>query len=435
VQQRSVRPLDDKFAERLEISRVPTRLMSRLGPESDEEERKKEAEDPRNKAIKRHEEQQRRVVEYLDKARKIQPDPKKGFRDPDNLFRNTVGLLDGGKLTLTILSPTHYSPNLHFDSRFKHPKIGGDYPADRKAPGAGLIFDDTTAFGTVLPSSAPASPNPIQTLPSKVAAVPALPGEMRVFTRGLDLTEDGFKNTFVHEGQHVADLNPRLPKASSWNDLLEAYKSEFRAFWIQPPPPRVGGIAPQSIDNLPEPTGRAGKPDNSSKLTISHGCTICPAPDPSAKAFEEHKTGMRNARQEKIFWHIMSNYKAQEYDCCYVYNDAFHREVNRFSVPESVNLINSDRMMNLNLALHTLNLSMTVSQVVGTQLAPLLTALEPLDWAFLKDTTLSAPFWTLLDGNAPKFVHDAIKALEKSGTRKQVTEAEVTAALSGKLKP
>jgi hypothetical protein len=82
VQQRSVRPLDDKFAERLEISRVPTRLMSRLGPESDEEERKKEAEDPRNKAIKRHEEQQRRVVEYLDKARKIQPDPKKGFSRP-----------------------------------------------------------------------------------------------------------------------------------------------------------------------------------------------------------------------------------------------------------------------------------------------------------------------------------------------------------------
>jgi hypothetical protein len=230
-------------------------------------------------------------------------------------------------------------------------------------------------------------------------------------------------------------LNPRLPKASSWNDLLEAYKSEFRAFWIQPPPSRVGGLAPQSIDNLPEPTGKAGKPDNSSKLTISHDCTICPAPNPSAKAFEEHKTGMKNARQERIFWHIMSNYKAHQYDCCYVYNDAFHKEVNRFSVPESVNLINSDRMMNLNLTLHTLNLSMTASQVIGTQLVPLLTALEPLDWAFLKDTTLSAPFWTLLDGNAPKFVHNAIKALEKTGTRRQVTEAEVTAALFGKLRP
>ena len=41
----------------------------------------------------------------------------------------------------------------------------------------------------------------------------------------------------------------------------------------------------------------------------------------------------------------MTNYSTQQSYCCYVYNKKFYDEVNRFAFPESVNLINSDRLI------------------------------------------------------------------------------------------
>jgi hypothetical protein len=153
-----------------------------------------------------------------------------------------------------------------------------------------VVFVDTNAFGKVNLPSPPSSPPNIQTLspkeehapgetapsPEKTKSVPApappapapfVPGDIFYFTRGLDITEAQFNNTFVHEGQHIADLSPKVPIATSANDILEAYKSEFRAFWIQPPLPPVRGLGAQAIDSLPEPKGNA---DNSRQVIISN---------------------------------------------------------------------------------------------------------------------------------------------------------------------
>jgi Domain of unknown function (DUF4157) len=472
VQQNGGQTLQGEFAGRHDISRAPTSLISRKVPDPvREEQEKKQAqknEEAKKEAVKRHVEQQRRVADLLDKARKIQPDPKKGLRDPDNLFHNTVGLLDSGRLTLTILSPTHYAPDRHFDSRYRfdaqgNQSMGGDYPADPRVGGPGIVWEANPPAGKInIPRPSPGiqtlpkktehtpgelEPKPERTepkktepTPTKAAGQPAAPppfspSNVYFFTRGLDITEGDFKNTFVHEAQHVADLSPKSPTLGSWSDILEAYKSEFRAFWIQPPRPRVGALAPESIDILPEPTGKA---DNSRKVTISQPakCTICPAPEPSAKAgksaFAEPKTDMKNPRQEQIFWYILSHYQGQEYDCCYVYNETFHKEVNRFAYPESVNLINSPRLMDLNLELQNLNKSMTLSQVSGTKFVVLLAQLEPLDWAFLNDPKLSKPFWNALTTAAPGFLYKGVKALVKKGSKDTLSAAEVNKALAGK---
>jgi Domain of unknown function (DUF4157) len=469
LQQSESQSLHGEFARQRYISRAPGSLLSRKTPSPDEGKQKNET--AKRKTVEQHVKQLHKVSDYLDSARKLQPDPKKNLRDSDSLFHNTVELLDHGKLTLTVLSPTHYSANLHFDTRVKFDSRGGfptpapDYSADPKTPSAGLVFDDKSSFGMVK-SDVPDAPQPlsekIEQEPARVdyrtgksepaatksgpppakpssqapvATSPFLPGDVRLFTRGLDMTEDNFRNTFVHEGQHVADLTPRLQSAHNANDLLETYKSEFRAFWIQPPPrPPGGGIGQPAIDRLPEPKGKA---DNSREVIIfqPEHCKLCSAPAPSAKAGKGAdavaKTGMKNPRQEAIFWHIISHYQDQQYDCCYVYDKHFHDQVNEFAFPEGVNLINSDRLMNLNLEVRNLNKSLTLTQVSNTKFAEVVARLEPLDWVFLNDGS-SKPFWETLTSSAPGFVYKGMKALVREGMKNPVSAADVSQALSRK---
>ena len=440
------------------ISRAPAGLLSRDGPISSDEARKKEAarknEAAKKATIQKHVNQQRKVATFLDNGRKIQPDPKKGLRDPDNLFHNTVELLDRGKLTLTILSPTHSHPNRHFDTRVRFDAqgnhFGGDYPAVPIGGLEGVVENKESAFGQVNLPSPPPSPPTIQTLPPKVerapgetapapekakpaptpaippAPAPFAPGDIYYFTRGLDIIEDQFRNTFVHEGQHIADLSPKNPVATSAYDKLENYKTEFRAFWIQPP---LKGFGSQAIDHLPEPKGKA---DNSSKVTISkpEDCKICKPPSASAPA--EVKTELKNPRQEAIFWYIMTHYQAQQYDCCYVYDEKFRKAVNAFAYPGSVNLINSNRLIKLNLELPNLNPSMTLTEVNSAKFVALLTQLDGLDWAFLNDPKLSKPFWDALKIAAPGFLYKGVNALVEKGTKNPVSAVDVNKALSGK---
>jgi hypothetical protein len=128
----------------------------------------------------------------------------------------------------------------------------------------------------------------------------------------------------------------------------------------------------------------------------------------------------------------MTNYRTQQYDCCYVFNKNFYDEVNRFAFPESVNLINSDRLMNLNLELPNLNKSMTLSEVNSTKFVVLLTKLDTLDWVFLNDPILSKPFWGALKIAAPGFLYKGVNALLRKGTKNPLTTADISKALSGK---
>jgi hypothetical protein len=140
-------------------------------------------------------------------------------------------------------------------------------------------------------------------------------------------------------------------------------------------------------------------------------CSLCPPNDPSGKSFAEPKTAFKNARQEDIFWYIVTNYPNHGYDCCYVYNEQFHKEVNQFAHPESVNLISSERLMKLDLELPNLKVSTTNFDV-------LLSQLEPLDWAFLSDASLSKPFWDALKAAAPESLYKRVKALLPKGTKR-----------------
>jgi hypothetical protein len=407
-------------------------------------------------AKQKHEDEQRLVIDLMDKARKIQPDPKKDFRDPDNLLRNSVQMFDSGRFRLTVLSPTHYSPQLHFDTRVQHPNIGGDYPwsppKDPKAPGPGLI-NETGTLGRFEPvQSTPTTIGGIQTLPPKVERAPgapaptpappppptlstapptfssAPPGDIFLFTRNADVASE-FRQIFVHESQHVADLSSQLDtaKAGSLDEKMEGYKSEFRGFWIQPSFARTSLLAPGG-PRFVEPKGKA---DNSKQVTITADkqCSVCPRNDPG-KGFVEPKTDFKNPRQEEIFWHILTNYPNHGYDCCYVFNQSYHDEVNRFAVPESINLINSERLMKLDLEMQSLNKSMTKAEVAAKNIVVLLSQLEPLDWIYLSDTTLAKPFWDSLNAVTPKFVVTGVNGLLKKGSKKSVSETEVKKALS-----
>ena len=128
----------------------------------------------------------------------------------------------------------------------------------------------------------------------------------------------------------------------------------------------------------------------------------------------------------------MSKYKDQQFDCCYVFNQNFRNEVDKFDLPKGLNLINSVRLLDLNLELQKLNKSMTLSQVSSTKFVVLLTQLESLDWVFLNDLELSQPFWDALKVTAPVFLSKGVNALVRRGTKNPVSAADVNKALSGK---
>jgi hypothetical protein len=455
VQQGGGKTSDNGIGGRHGISQAPSDVIARkLPPDLSEEVPETELNKKRT-AIKKHEDEQRAVIDLMDKARKIQPDPKRGIADPDNLLHNTVQMFDAGRFRLTVLSPTHYSKELHFDPGVTHPTVGGDYPErppkDPKTPGPQLVYEPS-ASGRTIPAPRAGAIGQIQSLPPKVERVPGEPapketptppakistapptflpflqGDVYMFTHGVDVVTQ-FRQIFAHEGQHVADLSTQRVAANSLDEKLEAYKSEFRAFWIQPHLQRTTLLDPGGT-RFAEPTGKA---ENSKKVTIpdpQKNCTLCPPGDSSGKAFAESKTAMKNARQEEIFWHIINNYTKHQYDCCYVYNEQFHKAVDEFAYPQSVNLINSERLMNLDLELQNLKKDMTRSQVGGTNFVGVLTKLEPLDWAFLNDPKLAKPFWDTLNANAPEFVKNGVKGLLKKGTKAAVSEAEAKKALS-----
>ncbi|HVF66316.1 MAG TPA: DUF4157 domain-containing protein [Pyrinomonadaceae bacterium] len=471
---------DSGRAESEVISRAPAGLLSRQPKPSAADDARKKDEAQRLDRIKFHVEQQKKVAAYLDNARKLTPDAKRGIRDPDNLVHNSVQMLDGGKLTLTVMTPTHYEPKFVFDSRFKFdskgafPKIGGEYPPDRKG-GVGMEVQENVNVGgqvkiptpptppikldtTTRPeeptrervdptkpippkpaptTTAPAPTKPAPTTPTPTTTAPApsapfSPGDVILYTQGLTVGEEDFRQTFVHEVQHVADLSPKTPNMTNWSDVLESYKSEFRAHWIQPQrPPAAGGVGRPAIDMLPDPSV---KPDNTTPVTVKNpaGCNLCPPPPPGAKgaaAFSEPKTAMKNARQEQIFQHLLSKYPQAGYDCCYVFNRQFHNEVNRFAQPEGLNVINSDRLMNLNLELRKLTTATTKDDIAKTNVVSHVQALDALDWAFLNDRKVSAPFWDALKKGAPKFLADFVKRLAKMAAKRPLSPADIAGEL------
>lgn len=421
--------------------------------------------DKKQRARAHHEQQQRLVLGFLKDALKLKPNPKDPL-DADTLYRNTAELIEtpkpGRKISLTILTPTHYSTDarpVYFDSRCQHPRIGGNYPADPdpnnpKPSGQGLVSENPETAGRVhfapqpqalstmkkeevtlervSPTQGPSrSPSPAPAPPRVPASAPVpwtwswTQGSMLLFFNDLvtDITDAGLRNVFVHEGQHVVDLSQRTledPGATDSQMVLEHYKSEFRSFWIQPavpprpPEPGVERIYGPAIENPPAPD----KPANSQK-TVTDTCPCRPAQSPTGGAAttpsppKSVQTGLKNRRQEVIFLHLI--YKYPNFKCFYVCDAAFRKEVDDFAFPAGVNVVNSQRLLELNLELQKLDTKMKPADVAKTGFRQAVLDLDAVDWAFLKETKLSAPFWKDLDDRAPKPLVEAVKKSAKAG--------------------
>jgi hypothetical protein len=419
-------------------------------PDTDKEKKKK--------AIAHHEKQQKLVAGYLKAALSLTPDPKKPLA-ADNLYRNTAQMIESKTrpVSLTILTGTHYSTDkrpVYFDADVQHPKIGGDYPPDRdpsKPPvGRGLVTEKPEAAGKVefapLPvptttvtkteerthervspsTNAPRTPPPPTPPPAKAPAAPfkfvRTQANMFLFHNDLvrDITDAEFRNTFVHEGQHAADLHERVRQEPGKPDVdivLASYQSEFRAFWIQPvvpekpPPEGVPRIGRPAIENPPEAKGKAPSP-----FDVTGACP-CPKdpnlpPDPKATS-KTVKTALKNPRQEVIFRHLISYYP--HYRCFYACEPGFKKAADDFAFPVGVNVVNSPRLIELNLEVQNLEKTMKPADVARTGFRTAVLDLDAVDWAFLNDKQLSAAFWTDLDARAPKTLADALKASAKAG--------------------
>ena len=417
----------------------------------------KDDEAKKAKMVAHHKKQQQLVVDFLKKAQALTTDPKEPLAG-DNLFRNTAELVNTGKANLFVLTPTHYSSStspMFFDVRVPHPQIGGDYPVDPSDPPVNTYSNETLnviglerpgleAGGTTTKAKTPSKPEPITTTPPKEEIspgerkeeappkpkAPATKGptvawslsDIKLYTPETPISEGDLKNTFVHEGQHVADLSRMsLESTKDWEQIFELYKTEFRAFWIQPPNPSCAEgicLAAPDIDRLPAPTE---KPDNTRRVDERAGCTVC-SPTTSSKTPAKGPAGtethLRNKRQEKIFWHLIDHYQQDQFDCYYTCSKAFRDAVDAFEIPESVNLINSARLLELNLTAQKLERSMKRGEVAKTGFAAAVEALDAVDWAFLRQQIKTAtgkgkaskPFWTSLKGHAPDFVYKAMEA-------------------------
>jgi uncharacterized protein DUF4157 len=400
------------------------------------------------KAVKQHQEQQKNVASLMDEGRKKSADAARGTLDPDNLFHNTVELIDGNKIRLTVFSPTHDTATrkppqrAYFDATKHFPDIGGDYPADPDIKNDNkLMYTEPGVSGETASLSL------------------RVPGFVSVFTQDFLIGKDEFRKVLVHEGQHFADLHgPAMQdvqirdpefgtKELGLSELaLEKYKSEFRAYWIQPPIPPAcsGGVC------LGQATGErwadaSEKAENKDPVEVTPAeCTICPEPKPSRKGAKptpaKVKTNMQNRRQEQIFHYLMREYKKDQFGCCYVYDSAFRTEVDNFRLPASVNPVNSIRLFNLTVELEKMNPGMSREQVLKADFAKAVEDLDPTDWLALyeqkqvdkhkkKSGGQLAPFWDLTR-KAPVPLADAMKAL---ADKKNPKPSEVHDALQKAL--
>ena len=418
-------------------------------------------------AVKDHTDQQQRVVQFLSNALKIKADPIKGPLDPDNLYHNTAELVDpaqNAKTVLKVLTPTHYSdPNnpIYFDYRVGHPQIKGDCPADPHKQDTGLVSPPTpgthgqtealpsqsTGLGTsttpkvehaptridpTYTGKEPAPPQPEATQPgrTKTSTKPTTPpviawsaAEIKLFLERAAITEAEFRNVFVHEGQHVADwIYLKDTKQTNWENVLEAYKSEFRAFWIQPPVLRTCATcaAPQG-GPFPDPKP-IPKSEKQSTVTLPPGqsCAACGGSSTPAKGTATSPTSqvttMKNNRQESIFWYLLSKYPANHFDCFYVCSKNFRDAVDAYDSPAGSNLANSTRLIDLNIKVQKLNPAMTRTEFRQTDFQFAIEHLDAVDWTFLNDEKLSAPFWNSVKAFAPPPIYKSFHDLAKTAS-------------------
>jgi hypothetical protein len=394
---------------------TPAHLQRTASPQDEQ----KKAEAKRS-----HEEEQQNIVGLIAQMRTIKSDPSKGFEDPDNLLHNALEWLpEAGQASssrpqakLTILSPTHEPDSrdpkrgrAFFDSRVQYPNIGGDYPADPAIKTAdGLVYRP-------LPAQAETTFD-----------------EVEIFTDSF-FDFEVLRKVLVHELQHVADQSGMTTLRTFGmpsSDLLAAeehYKTEFRAFWIQPPPPKAAGAPPASqtfgqlqlphtgpfVPPVTEDFGSSQDPaSNADPVSVSDPstCKVC------AMGKQSVPTKFKNRKQEKIFWYLVKKYTFRQFDCFYVCSTEFQKLVNDlFVFPEGVNLANSVRIETLSRAVQASHSQMTEVDPAIRQVFVAARGLDAIDRQFLQVEEQSGPFWRQVRAHIPGALLDTITNLIKTG--------------------
>jgi len=356
-------------------------------------------------ALESHKKEQANVYQMIEQMKKIKADPAKGYEDPDNLLHNALEWIAGdadpersgaslapgqptttalGRHPLAVLSPTEDFTTrdqtrglAFFDPTVKYPLTGGIYPTDPNIKqDEHLQYAQAGVHGEIVDLAHP-------------------PYIALYAATSFDYEE--LQKVLIHEVQHLADRHQpsyMLIGRSAVERAKERYKTEFRAFWIEPEP-------------LPSPSPFPSGPSQSFSVQVNAlnkypvtiadpaNCTACP---PAGQSMPTH---FKNQKQQNIFWYLKEIYARDHFDCFYVWDPDFRKMVDDFSFPQSVNLVESIRIQALVEAFRK------VDPAAGNQDSALLRVLaaakdlDNLDRQFLQDEGRSASFWTQLRQHVP----------------------------------
>jgi hypothetical protein len=340
------------------------------------------------KAVEDHLQDQKDVNAWIGLTRELLSfDPSRGLDDPGNLLYNSAEFILDKRASLRVLSLTDDADirnkqrgRAFFDDRVTFPNIEGDYPAD-------IAITDDAAIRYQTSSSVLG-----ETIGTTVRLYV---GNMK---RPVDFEE--LQRVLVHEVQHVADRNREATVGNPQTEHFETYKSEFRAFWIEPePPPSAFPIG--YTQNFGPPVTA------SNKYGIAVNPQNCPATAGCKSANQTVSTHFKNLRQENIAHYIMENYQKQHYDCFYVCDPNFRQKVDDYALSESANLINSIRIDKLVDAIKAVGLVWKADpksvnpKFLYSLMQWEVIMLEPLDLEVLRDEKKSESFWSYFREQIP----------------------------------
>jgi hypothetical protein len=205
------------------------------------------------------------------------------------------------------------------------------------------------------------------------------------------------------------------------------YQTEFRAFWIQPqpqrapessrPPPASGGLMISGggpISPNPVLLGEFGS--EREKAQNSEAAELLGDEKDQAKKAGCKRTSVRtdfvNKRQD-IFRYLTASMHEPLYRFGYPYvcNDEFKRLVDGFTLPKSMNAVNSLRVQDLTDAIAQCQLTMGLDTPEVKKMLDRARALDGTDLSFLRDPEQPQPFW----GHARRHLGaDALSSLRKA---------------------
>lgn len=358
----------------------------------------------KQQALDNHREKKTQVVDLLLRCY-LQPPA----RDPSptggsNLVRNTCEWIGDGRIELFVMTPTHHWDGRsttvpYFDATVAHPQLGGDYPADPAQKSDQVRRERRSTRG----------------LFDRFSRTP----KMYLFLPDDgDINKDEVLETLVHELQHHADQGAIGGIDSTGGTFTDAsldaawarYKTEFRAFWLQPQPPASppsgasgGPRAFVRTSILPSEFGSERAPAANDRMVYPSGAP--PAGCPRGNV----QTDFRNKRQEDIFRYL--DQEGYGFESFYVCNDRFKALVDAFALPASLNPVNSVRIDDLAFALRKCGKEMAASAPEVQTALHLARELDDVDRGALTDEALSQPFWALARRNLSEPNYFSLRAV------------------------